>query len=127
VGSMRKLWKPPPWKRAGEPGWKMRSQASPLVATKSAAACGGETLSKGAVTETYGEVSPNLLIEAVVDPEHPNHLCLQPWNGRRSTAAPQVSYQGQTYVAGPLMPVSRKRFGFHPVVGRSDPLQVWFH
>lgn len=50
--------------------------------------------------ETYGEVLPNLLIEAIVDPEHPDHLCLQAWNGRRSTAAPWVSYQGRTYVAG---------------------------
>jgi len=52
--------------------------------------------------ETYGEVCPNLLIEAVVDLEHPDHLRLQTWNGRRSTAALRVSYQGRTYVAGPI-------------------------
>jgi hypothetical protein len=52
--------------------------------------------------ETYGEVFPNLLIEAVVGLEYPEQLRLQTWNGRRSSEVPRVSYQGRTYVAGPV-------------------------
>jgi hypothetical protein len=52
--------------------------------------------------ETYGEVFPNLLIEAVVDLEDPNHLRLQTWDGRRSMTGSRVSCQGRTYIAGPV-------------------------
>ena len=52
--------------------------------------------------EVYGAVFPNLLIEAVVDRERPEQLCLQTWDGRRSKTTSRVSYGGRTYVAGPI-------------------------
>lgn len=56
----------------------------------------------GSEIETYGEIFPNLLIEAILDLEHPEQLRLQTWNGRRSSEVPRVSYQGRTYIAGPV-------------------------
>ncbi len=52
--------------------------------------------------ETYRAAFPNLLIEGVADPKRPDQLRLHTWDGRRAKTASQVSYQGQTYVAGPL-------------------------
>ena len=56
---------------------------------------------RNSATEIFGAVFSNLLIEAVVDLERPDHLRLHTWNGRRNTTAQRVSYQGRTYVAGP--------------------------
>jgi hypothetical protein len=64
--------------------------------------------------ETYGTVFPNLLIEAVVDLDHPKQLQLQTWNGRRNTTAPRVSYQGRTYVAGSKDTVLAQAVRFPP-------------
>jgi hypothetical protein len=62
---------------------------------------GSGTNCKATAIEIYGAIFPNLLLEAVVDLEHPEQLRLQTWNGQRGTTAPRVSYQGRTYIAGP--------------------------
>jgi hypothetical protein len=79
-----------------------RTRENNSASRRAADRAGSGTNCTPSAIETYGEVFPNLLIEAVVDLEHPNHLRLQTWNGQRSTAAPRVSYQGRTYVAGPV-------------------------
>jgi hypothetical protein len=65
--------------------------------------------------ETFGEVFPHLLIEAVVDPEHPGQLLLQSWNGRQSTMLKRVCYRGRTYVPAPIKAGLTQAVRFPPV------------
>lgn len=51
-----------------------------------------------AAIETFGEDLPGLLMECVVDPEQPERLLLQTWDGRRITTAPKVEYAGVSYI-----------------------------
>ena len=44
---------------------------------------------------TFGEVVPGLVIESVVDPDHPDRLLLHTWNGRRTTTASKVKTRGR--------------------------------
>src|ERR1700690_315478 len=52
--------------------------------------------------ETYGQVFPELLIEAVGDAKHPGRLNLESWNGRKSTTARQVRYKDWRHVPGSI-------------------------
>src|SRR5713226_6498658 len=52
--------------------------------------------------ETFSEVLSQLIVESIFDPDHPNRLCLETWNGRKAKIAPSVGHQGMTYVAGPV-------------------------
>lgn len=60
-----------------------------------------ETLVDDAL-ETFGEAMPGLMLESVVDPDHPDHLLLHTWNGRRTTTARKVEHEGVSYVAKKL-------------------------
>ncbi len=48
--------------------------------------------------ETFGEALPGLLLESVVDPEHPDHLLLHTWNGHRATTRRKVEHGGVSYI-----------------------------
>ena len=48
--------------------------------------------------ETFGEALPGLMLESVVDPDHPDHLRLHTWNGRRMTTARRVEHGGMSYI-----------------------------
>jgi hypothetical protein len=52
--------------------------------------------------ESYGQVFPELLIEAVDDAKHPGRLSLESWDGRRSRTARQIRYQDLSYVPGSI-------------------------
>jgi hypothetical protein len=56
-----------------------------------------ETLVNDAL-ETFGEAMPGLMLESVVDPDHPDHHLLHSWNGRRTTTASRVVHEGVSYV-----------------------------
>jgi hypothetical protein len=49
--------------------------------------------------ETFGESLPGLLLECVADPNDPNGLILQTWDGNRATTARTVEHRGVSYVA----------------------------
>ncbi len=46
---------------------------------------------------TFDVVLPDLTIESVLDPAHPNQLRLHTWNGRKVATVPTVSHLGHTY------------------------------
>ena len=48
--------------------------------------------------ETFGEAVPGLMLESVVDPDHPDHLRLHTWNGRRTTTTCRVEHGGVSYL-----------------------------
>jgi hypothetical protein len=56
-----------------------------------------ETLVNDAL-ETFGEALPGLLLESVVDPDHPGHLLLHTWNGHRTTTARKIEHGGVAYI-----------------------------
>jgi hypothetical protein len=58
---------------------------------------GSEISSDGAV-ETFGEALPGLMLESVVDPDHPGHLLLHTWNGHRTTTARKIEHGGVAYI-----------------------------
>jgi len=47
--------------------------------------------------ETLGEALSGMIVEAVVDPDHPDHLCLDAWNGRRTTTTRKLEHEGVVY------------------------------
>jgi hypothetical protein len=47
--------------------------------------------------ETLSEALPNLMVEAVVDPDHHARLRLHTWNGRRATTTDRVEHRGASY------------------------------
>jgi hypothetical protein len=47
--------------------------------------------------ETLGIALPNLMVEAVVAPDDPDHLHLHTWNGRRVTTASRLEHGGASY------------------------------
>ena len=47
-------------------------------------------------------VLPNLAIEAILDPDHPNQLRLHTWDGRKFVTAPNTRYRGCTYTPAPI-------------------------
>jgi hypothetical protein len=53
------------------------------------------------VVQTFGEVLPRLMVESILDPDHPDRLCLETWDGRKAKTAPRVD-EGVTYVAGSI-------------------------
>jgi hypothetical protein len=48
--------------------------------------------------ETFGEVFPGMILELVVDRDHPSQLRLHTWNGRRTTTIHKVEHGGVSYV-----------------------------
>jgi hypothetical protein len=56
-----------------------------------------EISTDGAV-ETFGEALPGLMLESVVDPDHPDYLLLHAWNGRRTTTARKIEHRGMSYI-----------------------------
>ena len=54
------------------------------------------------VVQTFGEVLSRLMVESILDPDHPNRLCLETWDGCKAKTTPRVEHQGMTYVAGPV-------------------------
>ena len=66
-------------------------------ATNNRIISGSEISSNGAV-ETFGEGLPGLMLESVVDPDHPDHLLLHTWNGHRTTTARKVEHGGVSYI-----------------------------
>lgn len=56
-------------------------------------------LSRG---QTFGAALPNLMMEAVVDQNHPDQLRLHSWDGRKAATTPTIRYRGCTYTAAPL-------------------------
>jgi len=42
--------------------------------------------------ETLGVALPNLMVEAVVTPDDPDHLHLHTWNGRRVTTTSRLEH-----------------------------------
>jgi hypothetical protein len=51
--------------------------------------------------ETLGATWPDLMLEAVVDPDHTSQLQLHTWNGRRSTTTTKLEHGGESYI--PMM------------------------
>jgi hypothetical protein len=47
--------------------------------------------------ETLGVALPNLMVEAVVAPDDPDHLHLHTWNGRRVTTTSRLEHGGASY------------------------------
>lgn len=47
--------------------------------------------------ETLSEALPRLVVEAVVDPQHPDSLCLHAWNGRRTATKHNLKHKGVVY------------------------------
>jgi hypothetical protein len=66
-------------------------------ATNDGLITGSEISSDGAV-ETFGEALPGLMLESVVDPDHPGHLLLHTWNGHRTTTARKIEHGGVAYI-----------------------------
>src|SRR5664280_2552903 len=58
---------------------------------------GGEISADGAI-ETFGEAVPGLILESVVDPDHPGHLLLHTWNGHRTTTERKIEHGGVSYI-----------------------------
>jgi hypothetical protein len=52
--------------------------------------------------ESYGQVFPEFLIEAVDDAKHPGRLCLESWNGHRSRTTRQIRYRDVSHVPGSI-------------------------
>ncbi len=48
--------------------------------------------------ESFGEALPGLLLESVVDPDHPGHLLLHTWNVHRTTTARKIEHGGVSYI-----------------------------
>ena len=57
-----------------------------------------ETHNTDSVVETFGEALPGLILESVVNPNHPDHLCLHTWNGRLTTTVDKVEHRGVAYI-----------------------------
>jgi hypothetical protein len=53
-------------------------------------------------SEIFGRVLPNVMIETVRDPSHPNQLRLHTWDGRSAATVPAVPYRGCTYAPSPI-------------------------
>jgi hypothetical protein len=70
--------------------------------------------------QTFGVVLPDLIIESILDPDHPNQLRLHTWDGRKAATTPTASYRGCTYTPAPVagglanavrFPATSKPFG----------------
>src|ERR1039458_608604 len=70
--------------------------------------------------QTFGVVLPDLIIESILDPDHPNQLRLHTWDGRKAATTPTTSYRGCTYTPAPIagglanavrFPATSKPFG----------------
>jgi hypothetical protein len=66
-------------------------------ATNNCIITGSEISTDGAV-ETFGEAVPGLILESVVDPDHPGHLLLHTWDGHRTTTARKIEHGGVSYI-----------------------------
>jgi hypothetical protein len=80
----------------------LHSKAKPNANSESNAAnnrisTGSEMFANGGV-ETFGEAMPGLMLESVVDPDHPGHLLLHTWDGRRTTTARKIEHGGVSYI-----------------------------
>jgi hypothetical protein len=51
---------------------------------------------------TFGVVLPSLVIESILNPDHPNQLRLHLWDGRKAATAPAVTYRGYRYAPAPI-------------------------
>ncbi len=58
----------------------------------------GSEISGDAVIETFGEALPELMLESVADPDHPDCLLLHTWNGHRATTARKIEHGGVSYI-----------------------------
>jgi hypothetical protein len=52
--------------------------------------------------ETFGIILPNLIVESILDSDHPNQLQLHRWDGRQATTEPTTSYHGRMYTSAPI-------------------------
>lgn len=52
--------------------------------------------------QTFGAVLPNLMIEAILDQNHPNQLRLHTWDGRKATTVATATYRSCTYTPAPI-------------------------
>src|SRR5664279_3698986 len=66
-------------------------------ATSNCIITGSEISTDGAV-ETFGEAVPGLILESVVDPDHPGHLLLHTWDGHRTTTERKIEHGGVSYI-----------------------------
>src|ERR1039458_6089936 len=66
-------------------------------ATNNCIVTGSEISADGAV-ETFGDAVPGLILESVVDPDHPDHLLLHAWNGHRTTTERKIEHGGVSYI-----------------------------
>src|SRR5664280_3668779 len=66
-------------------------------ATSNCIITGGEISADGAI-ETFGEGVPGLMLESVVDPDHPGHLLLHTWDGHRTTTERKIEHGGVYYI-----------------------------
>ena len=58
----------------------------------------GSKISADGAIETFGEAVPGLILESVVDPDHPGHLLLHAWHGHRTTTARKIEHRGVSYI-----------------------------
>jgi hypothetical protein len=52
--------------------------------------------------KTFGIVLPNLIIEAILDPDHPSRLLLHTWDGGNAATPQRVGYRGRNYTPAPI-------------------------
>jgi hypothetical protein len=53
---------------------------------------------------TFGEILPGLLIESVVDVNHPERLLLHTWDGSKANTTPKAAHDAKSYVPAKLPP-----------------------
>jgi len=73
--------------------------------------------------QTFGVILPGLIIESILDPDHPNQLLLHTWNGRKAATRHATRYRGCTYTPAPIagglvhavrFPATSKPFDLEP-------------
>src|ERR1700738_4395110 len=50
----------------------------------------------------FGAILPDLMIESVLDPNHPNQLRLHTWDRRKYATGPTSGHGGRTYTPAPI-------------------------
>jgi hypothetical protein len=88
----------PPCKEQIALNTKARTNAkSKSNATNNRIITGSQIVADSAV-ETFGEAVPGLMLESVVDSNHPDHLLLHTWNGRRPKTARMIEHGNVSYI-----------------------------
>jgi hypothetical protein len=75
---------------------------------------------EGKTIQVFGVALPEIIIEAVLDSNLPNKLCLHTWDGHKAATMPTIRYRGRTYQPAPIagglanairFPTTSKPFG----------------